>query len=79
MKGLVYMVTDKRRPQQQSLWEIGKTEEPWCMCDGWTPQNAVHLQQCPWVGDVMGRSYEQMWNDETLRSGVRGEWNSFCK
>jgi len=40
LKGLVYMVTDKG-PQQQWLYEIGKLEEPWCVCDGWTPQNAA--------------------------------------
>jgi len=49
LKGLVYMVTDKG-PQQQWLWKIGKSEEPWCVCDGWTPQNAAHLLGCPWVG-----------------------------
>jgi len=33
IKGLVYMVTDKGS-QRQWLKEIGKTEEPWCVCDG---------------------------------------------
>jgi len=42
VKGLVYMITDKG-PQRQWLWEIGKSEECWCVCDGWTPQNAAHL------------------------------------
>jgi len=46
LKGLVYMVTDKG-PQQQWLYEIGKSEEPWYVCDGWTPQNAAHLLSCP--------------------------------
>jgi len=63
IKDLVYMVTDKG-PQQQWLKEIGKTDEPWCVCDGWMPQNAAHLQQCPWVADGVGRSTEQMWRDE---------------
>jgi len=50
LKGLVYMVTDKG-PQQQLLWEIGKADTAWCVCDGWTPQNAAHLLGCTWVGD----------------------------
>jgi len=62
-KGQVYIVTDKRS-QQQWLWEIGKSEEPWCVCDGWTPQNAAHLLGCPWVGDGRGRTSEQVWEDE---------------
>jgi len=36
IKGLVYMMTDKGS-QRQWLWEIGKTEEPACVWDGWTP------------------------------------------
>ena len=49
VKGLVYMVTDKGL-QQKWLREIGKSEEPWCVCDGWTPQNTAHLledRRCP--------------------------------
>jgi len=59
------MVTDKG-PQQQWLWEIGKSEELWCICDGhgWTPQNAAHLLGCPWVGDGKGRTNMQVWEDE---------------
>jgi len=53
VRGLVYMVTDKG-PQRQWLWEIGKSEEQWCVCDGWTAQNAAHLMNCPWVGDGRG-------------------------
>jgi len=34
------------------------------VCDGWTAQNAAHLQRCPWVGDGIGRLMEQMWEDE---------------
>jgi len=34
IKGLTYMITDKG-PQRQWLWEIGKCEEQWCVCDGW--------------------------------------------
>jgi len=63
VKGLVYMVMDKG-PQQQRLWEIGKSVEPWCVCDGWMPQNAAHLLGCPWVGDGRGRTSEQVWEDE---------------
>ena len=63
LKGLVYMVTDKG-PQQQWLWEIGKSEKPCCVCDGWTAQNAVHLMSCPWVGDGKGRKSEMIWEDE---------------
>jgi len=39
--------SDGQRP------EVGKTENPACVCDGWTPQNAAHLFRCPWVGDGM--------------------------
>jgi len=46
IKGLVYVGTDKG-PQRQWLWEVGRAEEPWCVCDGWTPQNAAHFQCCP--------------------------------
>ena len=63
LKGLVYMVTDKG-PQQQWLWEIGKSEKPCCVCDGWTAQNAAHLMDCPWVGDGKGRKSEMIWTDE---------------
>jgi len=71
MSGLVYMVTDKG-PQQQWLWEIGKADTQWCVWDGWTPQNAAHLLECPWVGDGKGRRFEMMWEDENT-SGVR-QW-----
>jgi len=63
IKGLVYMVADKG-PQRQWLWEIGKVEDPQCVCNGWTAQNVAHLQQCPWVGDGRGQSAEQIWDDE---------------
>jgi len=69
LKGLVYLMTDKG-PQQQWLYEIGKSNEPWCACDGWTPQNAAHLLRCPWVGDGRGRSSEQIWEDEKWCEGV---------
>jgi len=46
------------------LWEIGKSEEWWCVCDGWAPQNAAHLMECPWVGDGRGRRSEMLWEDE---------------
>ena len=65
IRGLTYMMTDKG-PQWQWLWEIGRSEEPQCVCEGWTAQNAAHPQLCPWVGDGMGRSTEQVWY------GVRG-------
>ena len=46
IKGLAYMDTDKR-PQRQWVKEMGKTEVPWCVCDGWAPRmqhtsSAVH-------------------------------------
>jgi len=63
VKGLAYMVTDKG-PQRQWRWEIGKCEEPRCVCDGWTAQNAAHLMRCPGVGDGRGREWEAMWKDE---------------
>jgi len=69
VKGLVYMVTDKG-PQQQWLWEIGKSEEQWCVCDGRTPQNAAHLLGCPWVGDSRGRTSEMIWEDEKWHEAV---------
>jgi len=53
------MVTDKG-PQQQWLWEIEKADTQWCVCDGWTPQNAAHLLECPWVGDGKGRKFEMI-------------------
>jgi len=56
------MITDKG-PQQQWLWEIGKSEKPCCVCDGWTAQNAAHLMGCPWVGDGRGRKSEMIWED----------------
>jgi len=34
--------------------EMGRAEDSRCVCDGWTSQNAAHLQRCPWVGDGMG-------------------------
>jgi len=40
--GLTYLVTDKGL-QQQWLKEMGKVDDPSCICDGWTPQNATHL------------------------------------
>ena len=43
----------------------GKTEDASCVCDGWTPQNAAHLLQCPWVGDGKGRTREAMMGDES--------------
>jgi len=45
IQGLVFMVMDKGL-QHHWLWEIGKTDEPQYVCDGWTPQNAAHLQRC---------------------------------
>jgi len=63
LRGLTYMVTDKG-PQQQWLWEIGKADTQWCVCDGWTPQNAAHLMGCTWVGDGKGRTQELIWEDE---------------
>jgi len=63
------MVTDKG-PQRQWLKEMGKVDDPSCVCDGWTPQNAAHLFACPWVGDGVGRSW--------MRSGARrwrGLWS----
>jgi len=35
-----------------------------CVCDGWTPQNAAHLYECPWVGDGQGRTRESIFGDE---------------
>ena len=63
LRGLVYMVTDKG-PQQEWLWEIGKADTQWCVCDRWTPQNAAHLLACIWVGDGKGRTQDSIWEDE---------------
>jgi len=71
VKGLTYMVTDKG-PQQQWLWEIGKVDTRWCVCDGWTPQNAAHLLGCSWVADGKGRTYERIWEDEEWCEAVYG-------
>jgi len=62
IRGLAYMVTD-RGPQRQWMSEIGKVDDPSCICDVWAAQNAVpvHLQRCLWVGDGKGRATEQMW------------------
>jgi len=69
IKGLVYIITDKG-PQQQWLWEIGKSDNPACVCDGWTPQNAVHLRDCAWVGDGKGRTADAIWEDEEWCAAV---------
>jgi len=45
-------------------------EDPSCICDRWTPQNAVHLYLCPWVGDEIGRSREQASKDEEWCTAV---------
>jgi len=50
------LVTDEG-PQRPWMLECGKTEDPTCMCDGWTPQNAAHLLRYPWIGDGRGRSW----------------------
>ena len=59
IRGLTYMVTDKG-PQAQWLKTIGKVEDASYVCDGWTPQNAAHLYECPWVGDGRGRTREMI-------------------
>ena len=63
IRGLTYMIMDKG-PQASWLREIGKVEDGSCVCDEWTPQNAAHLYECPWVGDGKGRRREQLWEDE---------------
>jgi len=65
------MVTDKG-PQLQWQYEIGKVEDPRCVCDDWTPQNAVHLKQCPWGGGGRGRITEQTLEDEKWCESVAG-------
>jgi len=52
------MVTDKE-PQRQWLKEVGKVEDPSCVCDGWTRQNVAHLYVCLWVGDGKVGSRDQ--------------------
>jgi len=69
LRGLTYLVTDKG-PQRQWLKEMGKTEDPSCVCDGWTPQNAAHLFICPWVGDGKGRSRKVASEDEEWCAAV---------
>jgi len=63
LRGLTYMLTDKG-PQAQWLATIGKVDRASCRCDGWTPQNAAHLYQCPRVGDGRGRTREEIMEDE---------------
>jgi len=70
LRGLTYLVTDKG-PQRQWLKEMGKVEDPSCICDGWTPQNAAHLYLCPWVGDGIGRPKEQASKDEWCAAVTR--------
>jgi len=43
-----------------------KTEDPSCVYDGWTPQNAAHLQRCSWIEDVIGRDLGRR---EVVRGG----------
>jgi len=71
IRGLTYMLTDKG--PQRWLAEIGRIEDPSCVCDGWTSQNAAHLFQCPWVGDGRGRCWEQAWGDAEWCAAV-----AFC-
>jgi len=66
IRGLTYLVTGKG-PQRR---EIGKTDVPTCICDGWTPQNAVHVFQCPWIGDGIGRLWERAHEDEEWCAAV---------
>jgi len=42
---------DRQGLQWQWLKEMGNVDDPSCICDGWTPQNAAHLYRCPWIGD----------------------------
>jgi len=59
LKGLVYMVKDKG-PQRQWLWEIGISDEQFCVCDRWKPQNAAHLLGRPWGRDGKGQTSEMI-------------------
>ena len=43
-----------------------------CVCDGWTPQNAVHLLGCPWIGYGKRCTSEQVWEDERWCEAVAG-------
>jgi len=63
------MVTDKGL-QRQWLWEAWKVEDPQCVCDGWTAQNVVHLQRCPWVGNGQSSRCGKM------RNGAKGYLSS---
>jgi len=71
LRGLTYLVTDKG-PQRQWLKEIEIVDDPNCVCDGWSPQNAAHLFECPWVGDGRGRTWEQAYEDEEWCAARRG-------
>jgi len=51
---------------------MGKTEDLSCVCDGWAPQNAAHLQRCPWIGDGMGRWVDQAGGSGGWRRGIVG-------
>ena len=76
VKGLVYMVTDKG-PQRQWMWDIGKEEEQWCVCDRWTAQNAAHLMRDA-GGWVMG-GVERGKRCGRMRSGARRWLILSCK
>jgi len=65
---------DRQKPSETMALGDGKVKDPQCVCDGWTAQNAAHLQQCPWVGDGRCRLAELILY-ERMRSGVRGWWS----
>jgi len=53
VRGLTYLATDKA-PQRQWMMEMGETDDPSCVCDGWTPQNALIVGKYPRLHVMFG-------------------------
>jgi len=51
---------------------MGKTNDPTCVYYGWTPQNAAHLFQCPWIGDGIDRSWGMVRGSDDIHMLKRG-------
>ena len=60
VRGLTYMHTDKG-PLKHWLAFIGRADDEACACG--VTQNAAHLLHCRLIGDGLGRTAEDIWND----------------
>jgi len=72
LRGLTYLVTEKG-PQGQRLKEMGKAEDPSCVCGGRRRMrhNCLHAR-----GSVMEGGDPGKW-EVKMRSGAR-RWRGFC-